>query len=77
MSTGPLDNRPAERGIGSGIGNNPCLHPHQTAFGVTGGCKFNLHRMPFGVDPHTFLARQSQLDRLASLVGEQCGMMLH
>jgi hypothetical protein len=72
-----LQHRPAERGVGPGVGEDDHLDRGELALGVAGDGELHVHRVPLDVVGETLGAGELHLDRLLQVPGHERGVVLH
>ncbi|MPM42921.1 hypothetical protein SDC9_89593 [bioreactor metagenome] len=77
MGTGPLQHRPSQRRIGSGIRNDLRRHALNDAVFIAAHGKLHLHGMPLGVDEDALGSAELCLDRTLCEIRHQRSQMLH
>ena len=77
MGAGPVEHRPAQGGVGPGIGNDDALHAGELAVFVAGGGELHLHGVALHVVVQGLLAGVLHLNRLFQLPGCQSGVLLY
>ena len=72
-----LQHRPAQRGVGAGVGHN--AHPHRGQLSVLIARRgvLHLHRVPLGMHAQTLSAAQRELHRPPAMPRQQRRMMLY
>ncbi len=76
MGAGPLQNRPAQGGVGPGVGNDLRRHPLDDAVFVAAQGEFHLHGVALGMDQKALCPGKLHFHRALCEIGDQGGVML-
>ena len=76
MGAGPFQHRPAQRGVGSGVGDALRRHALNDAVFIAAQREFHLHGVTLGMDQQTFRPGELHLYRALCEIGDQCGVVL-
>ena len=76
VGTGPLQHRPAQGGVGSGVGNDVGGYALDDAVLVTAHGELHLHGVPLGMDEDAFRTGEPAFYRTLGEIGHQGGVVL-
>ena len=76
VGAGPLQHRPTQRGVGSGVGDALRRHALNDAVFIAAQREFHLHGVTLGMDQQTFRPGELHLYRALCEIGDQRGVVL-
>ena len=76
VGAGPFQHRPAQRGVGPGVGDALRRHALNDAVFIAAQREFHLHGVTLGMDQQTFRPGELHLYRALCEIGDQRGVVL-